>query len=67
MRVNGHSAKKPLQDIKYHACLFGHKRAILVVDVETETIPELDDKGNRQYYCPICPRIFSVGSSAKRA
>jgi hypothetical protein len=66
MRVNGHSAMKPLQDIKYHACPFGHKRAILVVDIQAETILELDDEGNRQYYCPMCLRIFSVDSSDKK-
>jgi len=67
MRENGHYVKRPLQDIKYHACPVGHKRAILLVDLQTDTIPELDNEGNRQYYCPVCLRIFSIGSSAKRA
>ena len=66
MRENGYYVKRPLQDIKYHACPVGHQRAILLVDLQTDTIPELDNEGNRQYYCPTCLRFFSVSSSAKR-
>ncbi len=40
-----------LQAHKYHKCAQDGGEAILHVDVETETIPRTDTKGNLMYYC----------------
>lgn len=37
---------------KYHNCPEDDEEAVLLVDLETETIPETDEDGNLLYYCP---------------
>ncbi len=54
--------KKKLRNTKYHLCPRGHRRAVLLVDVDTERIPEIDKNGNRQYYCLVCHHAFAVDS-----
>ena len=43
-----------------HQCPDCGEGAIILVDIETETVPELDNDGNKQYGCPNCHRTFSV-------
>lgn len=52
--------RKHIQAMKYYTCPTCGQEAVLVVDVETETIPVTDEAGNTQYYCLHCHRIFSV-------
>ena len=52
--------ERHLQLYKYHECPADHKQAVLVVDVETETVPVTDYDGNQQYFCLLCQRTFSV-------
>jgi hypothetical protein len=49
-----------LQQIKSHVCPVDQEEAILLVDVETETIPKTDSEGNLQYYCLGGSHVFSV-------
>ena len=49
-----------LQEIKYHTCPLDEEEGILLVDIETETVPETDAEGNVQYYCRACSHTFSV-------
>jgi hypothetical protein len=46
--------------IKHHWCPEDEEDGILLVDVETETVPETDEDGNIQYYCPEGAHVFSV-------
>ena len=46
--------------IKYHRCPEDEEEGVLLVDVETETVPETDEEGNKQYYCLEGGHIFSV-------
>ena len=54
-----HQNREQLKAIKHHPCPMGHD-AILLVDLETESVLVLDENGNRQYYCGVCPSFFSV-------
>ncbi len=45
---------------KTHRCPACGGEARLLVDVETETVPELDRAGNKQYYCTNCQKLLSV-------
>ena len=46
---------------KYHACpLCQHGQGVLLVDVETETQPQMDEDGHLQYRCMQCQRTFAV-------
>ena len=47
---------------KKHTCPDCGEEAIILVDIETETVPELDSAGNKQYGCPNCHRTFSVNA-----
>jgi len=49
-----------IEEIKYHTCRDDDSEAILLVDVETEEIPETDEEGNLQYYCFEGQHTFSV-------
>ncbi len=49
-----------IEEIKYHTCWDDDSEAILLVDVETEEIPETDEEGNLQYYCLEGQHTFSV-------
>ena len=40
-----------LRDIKYHSCPIDEEDGILLVDLETESVPEMDEDGNYLYYC----------------
>jgi hypothetical protein len=40
-----------LRDIKYHSCPVDDEDGILLVDMETESMPEMDEDGNYLYYC----------------
>ena len=48
------------QAIRNHSCPRCSGKAMLLTDVETEMEPELDAKGNRQYYCLRCQFTFAV-------
>ena len=54
-----------LQQIKYHTCSLDHELGVLLVDIETETLPEKDPEGNNQYYCLGGKHIFSVEDEAE--
>ncbi len=45
---------------KHHTCPEDEEEATLLVDVETETVPETDEYGNLLYYCIEGQHIFSV-------
>jgi len=45
---------------KHHTCPEDEEEATLLVDPETETIPETDEDGNLLYYCIEGQHIFSV-------
>src|SRR5260370_42283021 len=45
---------------KHHTCTEDEEEATLLVDPETETIPETDEDGNLLYYCIEGQHIFSV-------
>ncbi|GCE30881.1 hypothetical protein KDA_63650 [Dictyobacter alpinus] len=47
-----------LERIKYQTCPYDQEEGILVTDLE-EVIPETDDRGNLQYYCPSCLNTFT--------
>jgi hypothetical protein len=49
-----------IEAIKYYTCEDDDDEAILLVDPETESIPETDDDGNLQYYCNSGHHTFSV-------
>ncbi len=49
-----------LQPIRYHICSLDHGEGILLVDVESETIPRTDARGNPLYYCLAGHHIFSI-------
>ena len=43
-----------------HPCPVCGLPATILVDLETETVPNTDKDGNKQYYCSLCLRKFSV-------
>lgn len=45
---------------KHRTCPVDDEQATLLVDVETETVPETDEDGNMLYYCPEGHHVFSV-------
>ena len=49
-----------LQDYKYYQCPIDQEDAILLVDIETESMPATDEDGNMQYYCLEGQHIFAV-------
>ncbi len=49
-----------LQEIKQYPCPEDEEDATLLVDVETETVPQTDAQGNLQYYCEAGLHTFSV-------
>ena len=51
---------KKLQQIKHHPCPWHLEQGILVVDPETERTPLTNGEGDRLYYCPATPHLFSV-------
>lgn len=49
-----------IQPIKYHKCSLDQGEGVLLVDIESETIPRTDKRGNPQYYCLTGQHIFTV-------
>jgi len=49
--LNGRFPTSDLEHIRYQQCPACHKYAILLVDVQTETVPRTDQQGNKQYHC----------------
>lgn len=49
-----------IEAIKYCTCEEDDSEAVLLVDVETEEIPETDEDGNLQYYCLEGQHTFSL-------
>ncbi len=49
-----------LQLIKHHICALDKGEGILLVDIETETIPRTDKQGNRLYFCTHGSHLFAV-------
>jgi hypothetical protein len=49
-----------LQLIKHHTCALDKGDGILLVDIETETIPRTDRQGNRLYFCTHGCHLFAV-------
>ncbi|HZS76806.1 MAG TPA: hypothetical protein VFA41_09355 [Ktedonobacteraceae bacterium] len=46
----------------HHTCPYDDEEAILLVDVETESVPVTDEDGNPMYYCLEGEHTFSVDS-----
>ena len=51
---------RDLQPLKHYSCPDCHRDAILLVDVDTDTMPLLDDDGDLQYFCLGCGIIFAI-------
>lgn len=49
-----------LWPFKHHACPDDDEDGVLLVDVDTETIPVTDDDGNPVYYCLEGEHTFTV-------
>jgi hypothetical protein len=49
-----------VERIKYQTCPYDQEEGILLVDVETESIPKTDEDGDLQYYCPAGQHTFSL-------
>ncbi len=59
--INGRFPTLDLEHIRHQQCPVCHKYAILLVDVQTETVPRTDLlQGNKQYHCLECQRTFVV-------
>ncbi len=54
-----------LQSIRHHVCSLDHGEGIILVDVEFETQPRTDDRGNRLYYRLTGHHIFSVKAQGR--
>jgi hypothetical protein len=52
-----------LQSLKHCLCEQDHGVGVLLVDVESETIPHKDKHGKRLYYCLKKHHIFSAEMS----
>jgi hypothetical protein len=48
---NKRETSMDIRDIKYHSCPIDDEDGILLVDMETESMPEMDEEGNYLYYC----------------
>lgn len=49
-----------IQVSKEHACPRCQGQSVVVVDIETESIPQVDTQGNPRYHCLECQCTFSV-------
>jgi len=54
-----------LEQVKHYSCPMDQEEATLLVDLETETMPETDDEGNLQYYCLSGQHVFCVDEDGK--
>ena len=52
-----------VQTIKDHRCPYCDHAARILVDIETDTMPQPDDEGRLQYFCFNCGKIFTVEAS----
>jgi len=50
---------------KHHTCPEDEEEAMLLVDVETESVPTTDEDGNLLYYCIEGQHIFSVDEDGR--
>jgi len=53
-----------VQQIKRYTCALDRGEAILLVDIETETIPRTDIHGDALYYCLQGHHVFPLKGSA---
>ncbi|HZO71313.1 MAG TPA: hypothetical protein VFB60_03865 [Ktedonobacteraceae bacterium] len=53
-----------VRQIKRQICSLDRGEAILLVDIETETIPQTDAHGNALYYCLQGHHVFPVKGNA---
>ena len=60
MHYEHFSTSQDVQAIKYYRCPHCQQSARLHVDIDTDSMPYLDDEGRRQYYCLRCRETFSV-------
>jgi hypothetical protein len=58
--LNGRFPTLDLEHLRYQQCPACHRYAILLVDVQTETVPRTDLQGSKQYHCLECRRTFAV-------
>lgn len=49
-----------IDELMYQTCPIDKDRALLLVDLETESAPATDENGNLQYYCLAGQHVFSV-------
>lgn len=49
-----------LWPFKHHTCPMDDEDGVLLVDVETESVPQTDEDGNLLYYCLEGEHTFSV-------
>ena len=49
-----------IDELMYQTYPIDKDRAILLVDLETESAPATDENGNLQYYCLAGQHVFSV-------
>ncbi len=54
-----------LRPIKYHQCALDQGEGILLVDIDTETIPRKNKHGHRLYYCMARHHLFAVDLSGE--
>ena len=54
-----------IDELMYQTCPIDKDRAILLVDLETESAPATDENGNLQYYCLAGQHVFSVDEDGK--
>jgi hypothetical protein len=49
-----------VEHMKYHTCPYDDEEGVLIVDLETESMPETDEDGDLQYYCLAGNHTFSL-------
>jgi hypothetical protein len=59
MRLHTGSAQSNVEQNKYQTCPYDDAEGILLVDAETETIPNTNSDGDLQYYCPNGQHTFA--------
>ncbi len=55
-------SQQDLHAIKYHRCPRCDEVATLLVDIETDSFPNLDEQNRKQYFCRCCLEPFPVGA-----
>jgi hypothetical protein len=59
-RKKERGANMDVEHIKYQTCPYDNEEGILLVDPETESMPETDSDGDLQYYCLAGQHTFSL-------